>query len=626
MLLVNGNADGPTSEFFKFIQASPVRRMIDGVTDPMAATGNGRLQLRLDLPLHDLPKSKVAGEYQFSGNTTTVDARLPPIEKASGRVGFTENSFHGARSARAAVRRSGRDRRRNESRRRDHRDRARRGDGRRDGRAVRPSVAREALGLSPYTANVSMKGGRTQISFETQLRGVTSDLPPPLAKSAAEQVPLRVDIFPIENRDRISVMVGKIATADFLRAKVGSEMQVQRTAVALSPVAGEAVRVPERPGTTVYGSLPALDLDRWIPLFASEGASRAPAAPGAGVRESRPASRRSRRPGQAPDERFAARRHRFDRVVGDPQRGGDGGRAELSLRRLGTAGRAALPLAHPGRFAGRESGEATKELPAIDLVAEKFTHRGKPVGRVEVARGTTARTGASTGWSSSTRRSRSPEPARGAPAARRAWRSSSSSNRATSASSSSASATRTACTAAARRSKGSLAWNGSPLALDYPSLSGELHADRREGRVPQITSGFGRVLSLLSLSFNDAAAKGLPFDAISSSFQVSKGVMSHQGPEDQGVGRGNQHERRDQSRQGNAEPACQGGAEHAPRGDCARDDGEPGGRHRRRDRAGHPQGAGRPDPCVRVHGQRDAGASRTCEALGATPREASGAP
>src|SRR4029079_2196052 len=76
LLVVNGAAEGPTLEFFKFIQQSPVRNMIGGVTDPMSATGNGKLQLRLDLPLREMHKSKVAGEYQFSGNTTVVDLRL----------------------------------------------------------------------------------------------------------------------------------------------------------------------------------------------------------------------------------------------------------------------------------------------------------------------------------------------------------------------------------------------------------------------------------------------------------------------------------------------------------------------------------------------------------------------
>ena len=271
MLVVHGNAEGPTAEFFKFIQASPVRRMIDGITDGMSASGSGKLQLRLDLPLGDLAKTKVAGEYQFQANTTLVDARLPPVERASGRISFTESTltvhetrgqmfggavtFSGGTVPEGGVRMIAR------------------------GEATVAGLAtlfdhpwRTRLsGASAYSATVSVKGGRTQISFESMLRGVASELPPPLAKSAAEQVPLRVDVFPAENRDRISLTLGRVVAAEFLRVRQANEMQAQRTAIWLSPAPGEALRMPERPGTMVYGSLPALDADRWWPLFSGEG-------------------------------------------------------------------------------------------------------------------------------------------------------------------------------------------------------------------------------------------------------------------------------------------------------------------------------------------------------------------
>jgi len=74
--------------------------------------------------------------------------------------------------------------------------------------------------------------------------------------------------------------------------------------------------------------------------------------------------------------------------------------------------------------------------------------------------------------------------------------------------------------------EGSIAWDGSPLSLDYPSLSGELKLVAQSGEFPRLGPGLGRVLSLLALSFTDAAAKGFPFEQISSSFQLQKGVMS----------------------------------------------------------------------------------------------------
>ena len=94
VLHINGIAEGPTAEFLHYIQASPVRRMVKGFTDAMSATGRGRLRLELNLPLAALDKSRVDGEYQFSGNNMIVDARLPPIERAAGRVDFSENTIN----------------------------------------------------------------------------------------------------------------------------------------------------------------------------------------------------------------------------------------------------------------------------------------------------------------------------------------------------------------------------------------------------------------------------------------------------------------------------------------------------------------------------------------------------
>jgi uncharacterized protein YhdP len=74
--------------------------------------------------------------------------------------------------------------------------------------------------------------------------------------------------------------------------------------------------------------------------------------------------------------------------------------------------------------------------------------------------------------------------------------------------------------------EGSIAWDGSPLSPDYPSLSGELKLLAERGEFPRLGPGLGRVLSLLALSFTDAASKGFAFEQISSSFQLQKGVMS----------------------------------------------------------------------------------------------------
>jgi uncharacterized protein YhdP len=54
LLSVRGQAEGPTSEFFRFIEASPVGAMLEHPTADMKAVGNGKLDLDLEIPAFTL--------------------------------------------------------------------------------------------------------------------------------------------------------------------------------------------------------------------------------------------------------------------------------------------------------------------------------------------------------------------------------------------------------------------------------------------------------------------------------------------------------------------------------------------------------------------------------------------
>lgn len=92
-VLVTGQADGPTAEFLKYIAASPLRETVGSFVTSMQAAGRGKLRLKLELPLADLAKTKVAGEYEFAANQVKVIDELPPIEQAAGRLTFTDAGF-----------------------------------------------------------------------------------------------------------------------------------------------------------------------------------------------------------------------------------------------------------------------------------------------------------------------------------------------------------------------------------------------------------------------------------------------------------------------------------------------------------------------------------------------------
>src|SRR5690606_22476562 len=60
-LNISGEAEGATADFLSFIADSPVNGMINGFTEGMQAQGQGRLGMKLQLPLQSLDRSRVSG-------------------------------------------------------------------------------------------------------------------------------------------------------------------------------------------------------------------------------------------------------------------------------------------------------------------------------------------------------------------------------------------------------------------------------------------------------------------------------------------------------------------------------------------------------------------------------------
>ncbi len=554
LISVSGQADGPTQEFLRFVEGSPVRRMIGGFSDGMKAEGRGKLRLKLEIPLDDPTHTRVAGDYELAANTVNVRAGVPPIERASGHVAFTESSVRfqdvkarflggpvsigGGSKAGAGV------------------EVVAKGDA--TVAATQPLFdhpwRRYLAGAAPYTATVSLQEGRTRVSFESSLRGVTSALPPPFAKTAAEALALRVDVFPTEGgaRDRISIALGRIAAVELLRRRQGEAMTVQRASLRLSPAPDEAVRLPERPGTLVYGSLGGLDLDRWLALAqadAPKGAAEPARAPGEpqGAADGPTAFDVSFGTLDVFGKRLHAAQLRggadlqgwsasveAEELAGDlSYRGEKGGQLVARFKHL------SIPADYPGAKAADGGGEGAKQLPSVDVVAERFTFRDKQLGRIAVLAQRADRdwridklellnTEASVSGKGLWR-----------PAEGRGGAAETSLDLNLESSDSGKFLDRLGYPGLVRgakaRMQANLTWAGDPTAIDYPSLTGVVQLQADDGQFLEIDPGIGKLVSLMSLQalpkrltldFRDVFSKGFQFDRIAASASVSRGIMA----------------------------------------------------------------------------------------------------
>ena len=544
-LVVDGSAEGPTAEFLKYVQASGVRRMLGGVTDGMSAQGRGRLRLRLELPLNDPAKTRTAGEFQFANNALVLDARVPPLTAATGRVAFTEDSLSiaelrgtlfggpvaitGGSKAGAPLAITARGRGTVEG----------------FGALFDHPWRKRLSGSAAYVATISSLEGRLRTAFETTLEGVASVLPEPLAKLPGVAMPLRVEIVPGEGRERVTLTLGpqtgRLVAAEFLRAAApGGALQTQRALVMLNPEPGEPPRIPERRGFTVRGALSALDLDRWLPLLkenSGEGAGTGAAFDlKVGVldalgRRMRDVTMRGLTEGEGWSAAMSTAEFAGDLVY----------RAEAGGRLVARFKQFTLPETSPGA----KAGEGARELPAVDLVAENFTHRGRRMGRVEILARHEGRD-----WRIEKLAMANPDSTL---AGKGLWRT----GPALRTSLADAAASRTALEfrldvtdvgaflarmgypdhvkGGRGRVQGSLEWAGDPVSLDYATLGGKLEMQVDDGQFLEIEPGIGKLVSLMSLQmlprritmdFRDVFSKGFQFDRISSSLAIERGVMT----------------------------------------------------------------------------------------------------
>jgi uncharacterized protein (TIGR02099 family) len=531
-LSLQGRAEGPTAGFLAFIESSPVRERAAGFTDAMRASGRGLLRLKLDLPLKDPARTRVAGEFEILDNNLTVHRELPAIEHAAGRLSFTESAltlhevrgrlFGGPLAIAGGTQKDG-----------SLEVTAR---GRATVEGARPffdhPLAGRFSGATDYSAQLTVAKGRPRFRLESSLRGVASALPAPLAKAADAELELRLEVVPLEGGERqyAALALGQVARAAAMRVRENGVMKLQRAAVALTPAAGARVRLPQQPGVMVYGALPGLDVDKWLAALPKGEAADKSAAFNVKIgtldvygKRFNDAALRGELGAAGWSGSVTSRE-----LAGDVSwRAADGGKLVARLTHF------RMPDDYPG--AAPRDAIAPQDLPSVDLAAERLDYRGRAFGRVELA---AQRSGGD--WRIDRLTMTNPDAALKASGL---WRSGAPSLSALEFDLQASDAGgllnrlgyRDLVKGGKARLQGSLSWIGTPTSIDYPSLAGQVKLEAHNGRFLEIEPGIGKLVSLMSLQslprriafdFRDVFSKGFEFEELASSGRIAGGVMA----------------------------------------------------------------------------------------------------
>lgn len=543
VLQITGESEGASPDFLDFIEKSPVRGMIGGFADGMRAQGQGRLALRLTLPLRAMAKSRVTGNYQFINNQIIPEPGFPALEQVNGRLEFTESSvrvpgasatFLGGpltvsagsqRDAAVNIQFQGRV----------NTDAARRAGG--------PDWLRHLRGATDWRGTLVMRNRRVDMVVESTLQGLAVNLPAPFTKTAAESLPLRFERrFTGPRQERLAFAAGNIVQAVFQRRGEGAEARVERGTLRF----GEgAVAEPERPGLTVAGAIKALDLDGWLALTGESGAGTGLSLAAVDLRidELEVFDRRfSALAVSASQQSGALQAILKGREVEGTASWRSQGKGQLSarLRRLSLPARdeTVKPVA-AGPAAGTEAKPADNratELPALDVVIDEFQIAERALGKLELQAAPQNRD-----WRIDRLRLSNPESTLNLDGVWQSWlsRPQTQVNVRLDVTDAGKFLTRMGHPEGVRRGyakiEGSLSWAGSPQRIDYPTLSGNFVLDAGKGQFLKLEPGIGKLLGILSLQslprrisldFRDIFSDGLAFDEIVGAVKVVRGVAS----------------------------------------------------------------------------------------------------
>jgi uncharacterized protein (TIGR02099 family) len=553
-LQVRGRASGPLADMVRYVNESPVTRWIGGVMQGAEVQGPARLDLNLHIPLGQAADSKVTGSVALQNNSLRLRG-IPPFARATGTVHFNERGLRIDNLTSAHL--GGQVRL----------DASTRADGTlvfTEAGTATPGGLRAEIPIVPvqrlldrsqgsarFQATVAVKNGRKQVRIDSDLAGMSIDGVAPLRKAAMESLPLHIELTADSVGDDLQVQVGRAVNVRVERRRSdGGELGMTRGVVALY----EPPNLPER-GMLLIASMPRVDLEAWLNLLSSDSAQDTPARPepaGDDLRIDFIAVR---------TQELVVYGHRLHNLTLGATRLTGGGYA-ANVASDGVSGHVTWqPSADPqaiGKVTGqfsrliipanreRDVVEALrtppKQIPSLEITVDEFEMSDMKLGRLDLDAQNIG-TGTSAAWR--IRRLDVSNPDMKFSATGEWGPASGSADRRTQlnfgleAQNAGGTLGRLgfpdALSKGAGRLEGDLAWSGSPVTIDYPSLSGRVKLAVDNGRFLKVDAGnAARLLALLSLQSLSRAlqtdsgrqfAEGFAFTSIRADASVERGVL-----------------------------------------------------------------------------------------------------
>ncbi len=560
-VLVNAQARGPLADMLTSVNRSAIGALTHQAMAQTVADGDAQLALKLDLPVHQLEKSKVDGRVQLAGNRIQFHGSSPVVSNATGVVAFSEHGFalqqlQGQALGGTAQFSGGMD----VSTLAPGSDPNSAVDVRVSGTATAEGVlaakelgravelAQFAQGQALYQLRIGMAHGEPQVEVRSDLQGVALKLPAPLNKPAAESWPTQFSITAPDgssalqgaHREQIAVDVGGRLQVKYLR-ELPTDAPAKVLSGAIRLGAG-ALSMPAK-GVAAELQLAKLNVQDWLDWL-EQAKAQAAARSGAAVDAPPDAALQSYLPdhwhasvdllqikslqvqkldlrGSRSGQRWSNRIQSslMDGEVDYLQEAQGPGtiRARLSQMRVGAEASTDKPVADavtaPAVQPTESAASTMRSLPALDIVVNDLRWRSHPVGQLEM-QAVNRRQGTQSWWhlrymslnneaanlqaSGDWGAVHSASAGPTAPGPLRTQL-----NMRLDLKDTGELLARLGMPGVISRGKGvmegAIGWTGSPLSPDYTSMDGKLHLDVGQGQFLKVEPGMAKLLGVLSL-------------------------------------------------------------------------------------------------------------------------------
>jgi len=577
---IQADLRGPAQQVLRTVQQSPLDGLLSGALAQATASGQLQGKLRLDIPLLHSQNTQVQGSVTLAGNDVQISPLVPAMGRAQGTVQFTEAGFAlqgvqtqmlggtsriegGLRAGavpagepRLLIRAQGQVS----------------ADGLRAARNLQPldTLARQARGQTGYSASLGWRGEVPELNIRSSLEGMELNLPAPLGKRAAQTLPLLISTRALapaagQPRDQLQIDVGPQASAVWVRDLSGANARALRGNLAVGLRTGGASGMPES-GVSAVVRMDELSLDAWqavLPTLDNPASTNT----NTGINAATPDddSWRSYLPNRLglQAEQLTVQGRTLHEVVAGITREGSTWRANIDARELSghaqlippdrqQAGKLYARLARlnlpPSAVSEVESmmEAPPSSMPALDIQIEDMVLRGKKLGRIEIeAVNTENRTprNAVREWQLQKLKLSVPEASLqatgrwAAPQDNRPRRTEM--NFRLDVRNAGELLARLGTPDALRSGsgllEGQIGWNGSPLALHYPSMQGQFQVRMGKGQFLKADPGAAKLLGVLSLQalprrllldFRDVFYEGFAFDTVQGEVQIEQGIAT----------------------------------------------------------------------------------------------------